>query len=103
MAHRKLHTAFSGMVLLTSLSVVAFSQTIEKDDFDSYKLRVDAGWLYSDPTGTLHGSNDSGSINLNKDLGVNSYPTFSGKVDWKFTRKTISTSPSFHSISRAKR
>jgi hypothetical protein len=87
MTHRKLHVALSGMVLFASLSVVAFSQAIEKEDFDAYKLRIDTGFFYSDPTGSIHGASDTGSIDLTKDLGFNSYPTFSGKVDWKFTRK----------------
>jgi hypothetical protein len=87
MTHRKLHTALSGMVLFASLSVVALSQAIDKEDFDAYKLRIDTGFYYSDPTGSIHGASDTGSIDLTKDLGFNSYPTFSGKVDWKFTRK----------------
>jgi hypothetical protein len=87
MTHRKLHGAISGMVLFASLSIVAFSQAIEKEDFDAYKLRIDTGFFYSDPTGSIHGASDTGSIDLTKDLGFNSYPTFSGKVDWKFTRK----------------
>jgi hypothetical protein len=77
----------SGIVLFASLSVPAFSQTIAKEDFDAYKLRIDAGFYYSNPTGSIHGASDAGSIDLTKDLGFNSYPTFSGKVDWKFTRK----------------
>jgi hypothetical protein len=87
MTHRKLYTALSGMVVFASLSAAAFSQTTEKEDFDAYKLRVDAGWYYSNPTGSIQGASDTDSIDLNKDLGFSSYPTFSGKVDWKFTRK----------------
>jgi hypothetical protein len=87
MTRRKLYTALSGMVLFASLTTVAFSQKTEKEDFDAYKLRIDAGFYYSNPSGSIHGSNDSGSVDLNKDLGFESYPTFSGKVDWKFTRK----------------
>ena len=89
MTGRKPHIAVSGIIVLVSLLAAPFLHAEEKgkDDFDIYKLRVDAGWYYSDPTGSIHGSNDSGSIDLNKDLGFNSYPTFSGKVDWKFTRK----------------
>jgi hypothetical protein len=51
------------------------------------KLPIDAGFYYSNPTGSLLGASDTGSIDLNKGLGFNSYPTFSRKVDWKFTRK----------------
>lgn len=87
MMRRKLCTGLSGMVLIASLSAVAFSQVVEKEDFDAYKLRIDAGFYYSNPAGNIQGANDTGSVDLNKDLGFNSYPTFSGKVDWKFTRK----------------
>ena len=87
MTRRKLYLALSGMILFASLSAAAFSQVVEKEDFDAYKLRIDAGFFYSDPTGSIHGASDTGSIDLTKDLGFSSYPTFSGKVDWKFTRK----------------
>ena len=87
MMRRKLCPGLSGMVLFVSFSAVAVSQVSEKEDFDTYHLRIDAGWFYSNPSGNIQGSNDTGSIDLNKDLGFNSYPTFSGKVDWKFTRK----------------
>lgn len=89
MTGRKFHIAISGIVVFAGLLVAPRLNAQEKgkEDFDSYKLRVDAGFFYSDPTGSIHGSNDSGSIDLTKDLGFESYPTFSGKVDWKFTRK----------------
>jgi hypothetical protein len=85
MKWRKLHALLSGSVLLANISPAAVSQNVERKYFDAYKLRVDAGFYY--PTGSLHGASDTESIDLSKDLGFNSYPTFSGKVDWKFTRK----------------
>ena len=88
MRRKKISALFSGAVLLASLSGVAFSQVVaEKQDFDAYKLRIDAGFYYSNPTGSIHGASDNDTIDLTKDLGFQSYPTFSGKVDWKFTRK----------------
>jgi hypothetical protein len=62
------------------------------EEFDSYKLRVAGYWVYSTPTGTLQGSADTdiGAIDLTKDLHFNTYSTFFGKLDWKFTHKTIS-------------
>jgi hypothetical protein len=89
MTARESHVAMSKVVAIAALFAASCSHAAEtpKEDFDAYRLRIDAGWFYSDPTGTIHGANDSGSIDLNKDLGFNSYPTFSGKVDWKFTRK----------------
>lgn len=87
MTHRKPYVGLLGIVLFASFSVAALSQVVEKEDFDSYKLRIDTDFFYSDPTGSIHGASDIGSIDLTKDLGFSSYPTFSGKVDWKFTRK----------------
>ena len=81
--------ALSAVVLLACLSPTPYlhAQENQDEDFDAYKLRVDARWYYSNPTGTLHGANDSDSIDLNKDLHFQNYSTFSGKLDWKFTRK----------------
>jgi hypothetical protein len=86
---RKLQIALLGMVLFAGVTTAAFSQVADKEDFDNYHLRIDTGWYYSDPSGSLHGSasTDNASIDFNKDLGFNSYSTFSGKADWKFTRK----------------
>ncbi len=103
MTHRKLHIALWGMVFPARLSAAPFLHAPEKEDFDAYKLRIDAGRYYSNPTGSIHGASDTGSIDLTKDLGFSSYPTFSGKVDWKSQGRTIFTSPSFHSIPRARR
>jgi hypothetical protein len=59
------------------------------EEFDSYKLRLAGYWVYSTPTGSLEGSasTDIGSIDLTKDLHFNTYSTFYGKLDWKFTHK----------------
>jgi len=84
---RKLYAGLSAMVLFVSFSAVAVSQVSEKEDFDTYKLRIGVGWFYVNTTGSIHGATDIGSVDLQKDLGFSSYPTFSGKVDWKFTRK----------------
>ena len=89
MTQRKLQTALSGMVFFAGVTTAALSQVADKEDFDNYHLRIDTGWYYSDSSGTLHGSasTDNASIDFNWDLGFNSYSTFSGKADWKFTRK----------------
>jgi hypothetical protein len=57
------------------------------DEFDQYKVRIDTFWFYSKPTGTLQGNGDTVPVDFEKDLGFNSYSTFAGKLDWKFTRK----------------
>jgi hypothetical protein len=87
MTYRNQCAALSGMVLLASILAGSYLHAQEKEDFDAYRLRIDAGFYYSSPTGSIHGASDNDTIDLTKDLGFNSYPTFSGKVDWKFTRK----------------
>ena len=79
--------ALARTVLIALFSTASLLHAQDSKDFDAYKLRIDTGWYYSKPTGNLHGSADSGSVDLQKDLGFNSYSTFSGRVDWKFTRK----------------
>ncbi len=81
-----------GLVLFALLGLPlahASDQDKDKEDLDSYKLRFDLYWFYSQPSGsfTSSGANGLGSFDLQKDIGFNSYSTFSGKMDWKFTRK----------------
>ncbi|HUO34142.1 MAG TPA: hypothetical protein VMU43_04050 [Candidatus Acidoferrum sp.] len=57
------------------------------EEFDSYRLRVDAFWFYSNPSGSFQGTSEANSIDIGKDLNFISYSTFSGTVDWRFTRK----------------
>jgi hypothetical protein len=72
------------------------------DDYDSYKLRLDAFWFYAQPTGTFSGTRANGSFDLQADVAFQSYSTFTGRVDWKFTRKNhlfFSATPFNHSKS----
>jgi hypothetical protein len=90
MTHRKLVAVLSGMLLFAGFSATSFSQKAEHEDFDSYKLRIDADWYYANPSGYLEGTTSGANvapIDLNKDLGFPTYSTFAGKADWKFTRK----------------
>jgi hypothetical protein len=73
------------LLLCVALANVARAQTSE--DFEQYHLRIDADWLYNFPSGTLKASGDVVPVDLNQDLGFQHFSTFSGKVDWKFTRK----------------
>jgi hypothetical protein len=78
------------MLLFAGLSATSFSQSTEHEDFDNYKLRIDGTWYYASPSGYLQASGSGpniGTIDLQKDLGLPSYSTFAGKLDWKFTRK----------------
>jgi hypothetical protein len=54
----------------------------QSEEFDQYKIRVDAFWFYSNPSGTIHGTGGADvPVNFHTDLGFDTYPTFSGKVD----------------------
>ena len=70
------------MVLFAGVTTAAFSQVADKEDFDNYHLRIDTGWLYSDPSGSIRGTaaTDNVSIDFDKDLGFESYSTFSTEV-----------------------
>ena len=57
------------------------------EEFDSYKLRISAFTFYSNPSGDIQGSDDADMIDLQKDFNFDSYSTFTGKADWKFTHK----------------
>lgn len=89
--------AITCFLLAPSPAALRAQQT---EDFDQYKLRVDAFWFFSNPSGNVQGSADSGSVDLQKDLGFSTYSTFAGKVDWKFTRKNhfyVALSPFYSS------
>ena len=74
------------MMVVAAIAVpVLHAQT--DTDFDVYKVRIYGFWFYSNPTGTFQDATSGNIINLHKDFGFSSYSTFSGKLDWKFTRK----------------
>ena len=87
---RRLDGAASKKSLAAILVVLVLSfqlHAASDDDLDAYKWRIDGLWWFSQPTGSFQGTNNSGSFDLSKDFGFNSYSTFSGKVDWRFKRK----------------
>jgi hypothetical protein len=75
--------------ILGCMFVVPQSFAQHSEEFDSYKLSLEGVWVYATPTGSLEGSatTDVGSIDLQKDLNFQTYSTFFGKLDWKFTHK----------------
>jgi len=75
----------AGLVLMLSGAVP--SLRAQGGDFDEYKVRFFTFWFNAKPSGSIHGTLDTGNIDLKKDLGLPAYSTFVGKVDWKFTRK----------------
>jgi hypothetical protein len=78
-------------VMIAFLAVVVSVSHAQKansdEEFDTYKLRVSAFMFYSNPAGDVQGSHDADMIDLEKDFNFNSYSTFTGKADWKFTHK----------------
>jgi len=50
-------------------------------------LRIDAFWFYPNPSGAFTGASNNGRFDFHQDFGLTAYSTFSGKIDWKFTRK----------------
>ena len=75
-------------LLLTLLLAPASVRAQQSEEFDQYKVRISTFWFYSNPSGTIHGSHTGDiPVDFNRDLGFDTYPTFAGIVDWKFTRK----------------
>jgi hypothetical protein len=77
----------SAFLLLAFVTTVPRLHAADSEDFDSYKLRMDAFWFYSQPSGRIQGKGGNGFFDLQKDIHFNSYSTFTVKLDWKFTRK----------------
>jgi hypothetical protein len=76
------------MVLAFLLLVVPVAlRAQESEEFDQYKLRIGGFWFYSQPTGTIQGHPDQYPVNFQEDLGLSSYSTGLGFVDWKFRHK----------------
>lgn len=59
----------------------------DHEDYDAYTIRFDAFWFYAHPTGNFMGANNSGTFSFNTDVNFQTYSTFAGRMDWKFTRK----------------
>ncbi len=92
------HTGFLAVLAIFTVIVAVplLHAGDDSNDYDVYKLRVDGFWFYSNPSGNFQGSGSTDQIDINHDLGFNSYSTFAGLVDWKFTRKnhlTFAVSP----------
>jgi len=99
--HAGLHLRHAGFLAVLAIFTVIVAVPLlhagdDSDAYDVYKLRVDGFWFYSNPSGNFQGSGSTDQIDINHDLGFNSYSTFAGLVDWKFTRKnhlTFAVSP----------
>jgi len=84
---RSLGIRFLCLMLFGAIAVVPMRAAGNDEDFDAYKIKFDAFWFYTQPTGSFTGTGGNGTFNFQKDVSFQSYSTFSGGVDWKFTRK----------------
>jgi hypothetical protein len=76
-----------GLALLAAFALTPYLHAADSDELDSYKIRFDAGWYFSHPTGNVHAAGEADIIDFQKDLAFNDYSTITGKIDWKFTHK----------------
>ena len=74
------------IVGVLTLPALAFGQN-EEGDIEQYKVRVSGFWFYFSPIVSLQAANHGGTLDFNHDFAFNTYSTFLGKADWKFTRK----------------
>ncbi|HEX7289200.1 MAG TPA: hypothetical protein VF532_23650 [Candidatus Angelobacter sp.] len=75
------------VLLALAAAPAAYAAGGEDEEFDSYKLRFSLFWFNSHPSGTFTSAGRTGLLDLSKDIGFNTYSTFYGKVDLKFTHK----------------
>jgi hypothetical protein len=75
------------LILFGVIAAVPQLRAADQDDFDAYTVRVDAFWFDARPSGVFRGNRGDGFFDLRKDVHFNTYTTFTGFVDWKFTRK----------------
>ena len=79
------------LILLLSASTVPSLRAQSDTDFDEYKVRISGFWFYSNPSGTIEDATTGDIINLHKDIGFNSYSTFSGTWTGSSHVRTTST------------
>lgn len=87
MFHTRIVLGFALAVLIAAGPRAHAGSKEQQEDYDAYKVRFDLFWFYSQPSGSFTSKGNTGSFDLQKDVDFNSYSTFFGKVDWKFTRK----------------
>jgi hypothetical protein len=78
--------AIATALLLTTVAVPSLHAQSETE-FDASKVHIEEFWFYSNPAGSIQDATSGDRIDLHRDFGFSSYSTFSGKVDWRFTRK----------------
>jgi hypothetical protein len=75
------------LIFLVPQMSAADGNNADHEDYDAYTIRFDGFWFYAHPTGNFMGANNSGTFSFNTDVNFQTYSTFVGSADWKFTRK----------------
>jgi hypothetical protein len=57
-----LATFLTALALFAIFIAVPRLHAADDDDFDSYKIRLDGFWFYSNPSGNIQGSGENGTI-----------------------------------------
>jgi len=75
------------LLALATLLIALAAPCYANDDLDNYKVRLDAEWWFSQPSGYFGLRNSNNYIDIHHDFGFGSYSTFTGKIDWHFKHK----------------
>lgn len=75
------------LMFLTIAGSLLHAAQGEDSDPDAHTFRFSGFWFYSQPSGSFHGTGTQGSLDVERDMQLNSYNTGTLKVEWKFTRK----------------
>jgi hypothetical protein len=97
MSRLGLRRVLLAIAVLFNLAVVPLLHADDKEDFDTYKVRIDAVWYYINPSGDFRGTTETGSIDIQKDLGFKSYSTLLAKRIGSSLEETTSISRSARS------
>jgi hypothetical protein len=75
------------LIFFALLAVAPALAGDENEEFDRYHIRIEPFWFYAQPKGNFTSSAGRGFLDIHKDIPFQSYSSFSGKLDWKFTHK----------------
>jgi hypothetical protein len=74
------------LLFVCLLSTVQLGRA-DGDDLDDYKWRVTGVWWSALPSGYFNSQGGSGTFDLHKDFGLDSFSTVTGFLDWRFKPK----------------
>jgi hypothetical protein len=82
-----LQRSFRTKILVALCLLLSAAPLARAQDLDYYKVRMSGVWWYPENSGTIYGSGDQGSFDLQKDFGYTYNSTFNYQLDWRFKRK----------------